>query len=201
MTDDELDERLAAARARTQIPSLHGAVVNVARSIAASSPRGGRRPRLILGLGLAGAAIALTAGTTTTAYYLGIPPFQSLPDGALRTTESIPLDYVTDDAIEIRCSIFLEFENVDAAEVATVDEAIATHDWADFGQDLYAAQGALPPTPRDSLNPQEEVSGAALEAVYDFAASSIPDLRLLGDGAASDPRLSAVATTCVPHGR
>jgi hypothetical protein len=198
MNDDELDRRLASVREHTEHSGAHDALAALGHTIRAESTPAPRRSRWYWGIGLATAAIALTAGTTATAYYLGVPPFQSLPDGASRAAESIPLNYDTTNGIEIRCRIFLEFENVDAAGVAAVGEAIRDTDWSDFGHDLYIAQGDLPDAPSDVLNPQDEINDAAVDATYAFAASVIPGLRFLGDGAENDPRLSAIATTCRP---
>lgn len=198
MNDEELDRRLAGVREHTERADVHDALAALGRNAPLESAPTPRRSRLYWGIGLATAAIALTAGTTTAAYYLRVPPFQSLPDGASRAAQSIPLNYDTDNGIEVRCRIFLEFENVDAASVAAVSDAIGGHDWGGFGQDLYDAQVGLPDAPADILNPQEPVSDAAVDASYEFAASVIPGLQFLGDGPREDPRLSAIAMTCRP---
>lgn len=142
------------------------------------------------------AGALLTAGTTLSAYYLQIPPFQGLPDGFIRTSESIPLNYVEDDGSEIRCRIFLEFERTDQSTVDRVDAAIAEHDWSAFGQDLYDSNPELPDLPADNLGPGD-IMGPAGAAAEDFANDVVPDVGGLGtrpDG----PAVGAIAATCLP---
>ena len=197
MNDDELDRRLLTVREHTEHLGVRHALEALGRGVRVESTTAPRRTKLNWGVGLGIAAIALTAGTTTTAYYLGVPPFQSLPDGASRTSESIPLDYDMDDGTEIRCRVFLEFENVDAPGVAAVDAAIRTTDWTDFGQDLYDAQVEPP----DDSSAEGAVSDATVDATFAFAAMVIPGLGFMSDGAEDSPLLSAVATTCRPDAR
>jgi hypothetical protein len=199
MNDEELDRRLDGIRTRTLEPGSEGTLAHLGRRAATGSERPRIAGRVGWGVGLAALAVVLTAGTTATAYYLQVPPFVELPAGSLRTAESIPLDYHTDNGIDIRCRIFLEFAHVDAAGVDAVDEAIRTHDWSDFGQGLYDAQTGLPPAPplSESLSPQDPVGEAATAAVSTFAATVIPDLaEFPADG--DLPLLSGVDTTCVP---
>jgi hypothetical protein len=211
MNDTELDQRLAEVVGGTNDVGLHETLVRLGRDAAeeiqsesSSQRRQSPRMRLHRGWGVAaavaGAAILLTAGTSATAYYLGIPPFQSLDKGALRTTQSIPMDYTARDGVEIKCRIFLEFEHVPSAQVIEVDDAIKDHDWTEFGQTLYDAQRNLPAAPPRSvsLSPQDPVEAAELPAVFAFARSVLPEIHLFGAGGPDAPNLSSVDETCVP---
>ncbi len=208
MNDDELDRRLAGVRERTTLrtaaDALHelGGLAAAVAHAESAGPAERRTPapppaRGMWALGLTAAAVTLTAGTTVTAFFLGVPPFQSVPSGTVRTAQSIPLDYETSNSVEIRCRMFLEFERAGSADVEAVDVAIRSRDWSGFGQSLYDAQADLPDAPTDSLNPQDPVVNAATDAVYVFAATVLPGLGRFGEDR-DGPTLSGIATTCVP---
>jgi len=201
MNDDELDSRLALIREHTLVPSADPALRELGSDAARQVTRPvRRRGHWGLGLGIAGALLALTAGTTATAYYLQIPPFQGIEDGAIRTTEPIPLSYRTDNGIEIGCLIYLDFSDSPASDIRAVDEAIRAEDWTDFGQDLYDSHPELPDAPplAESLDPQEPIGDEAFDAAEDFAAGVIPGLGYLGDGVTDGPAIIAIGMTCRP---
>jgi len=197
MNDDELDALLRQA-AQPEAPAAATRDA-VARARAQHRPRPHRR--LLIGGAIVAGALALTAGTTLTAYYLRIPPFQGLPEGSLRTAGFIPLDYTSDEGIEVSCRVFLEFENVDSAGVARVDAAITATDWSTWGQDLYdgIANPIPQPAPAQNLNPQDDVMELYPVASYEFARDVIPNLGYLG-ATPNGPTLSGIATTCIPYG-
>ena len=205
LTNDELDRRLALARGPETAPRIRDELRGLGRAARTEAAASGaiptRNPRRtwVGGLALAGAAVVLTAGTTATAYYLQIPPFVGLNDGDIRTSESIPLRYETDNGVDIACRIFIDFSHAERDQVHEVDEAIRSTDWSHFGQDLYDAQPNLPdaPTLSESLNPQEPVKDAADSAVVGFASGVVPGLLILGEEG-DGPRLSSLIMTCVP---
>jgi hypothetical protein len=211
MNDTELDQRLAEVAGVTNDIRMHETLVRLGRDAAVEIQSGSSsrqtqspRPRRHRGWGVAaavaGAAVLLTAGTTAAAYYLGIPPFQSLDEGALRTTQSIPMHYTARNGVEIKCRIFLEFMNVPSTQVMEVDDAIKDHDWTGFGQRLYDAQPNLPPAPplSVSLSPQDPVEAAEVPAVFAFAKSVLPEIHLFGAGGPDAPQLSGIGESCVP---
>lgn len=207
MNDDELDSRLQLLGRRDVSPGTTDALARLgaaARHEArrpAPPQRSARRTHLAWGLGLAAAALALTAGTTATAYYLGVPPFISLGKHELRTSEPIPLRYETRNQVEVGCLIYLDFTHASQAQVDDVDEAIGQRDWSDFGQDLYDAHPELLDAPSldESLNPQVPIGEEAFDAAYALAADTIPELaprHLHAD--TQDPFVSGIDMTCRP---
>lgn len=207
MNDDELDSRLRLlGRQELPINAAHaldqlGADAFHEAGMAAPRRRPTRRPHLAWGLGLTAAVLALTAGTTATAYYLGVPPFVTLGRHELRTSEPIPLHYETRNKIEIGCLIYLDFTHTSQAQVDDVDEAIRQRDWSGFGQGLYDAHPELPDAPplAESLNPQAPIDEDAFIAAYTLADSTIPDLAPRHPHADSgDPFVSGIDMTCRP---
>lgn len=206
MNDDELDARLRTLGDRPVSPGAASALDRLAADALAESrrpvaPPRSRRVHVSWALGLTAAALALTAGTTATAYYLGVPPFVSLGKHELRTSESIPLRFETRNDIEIRCLIFLDFTHTSQAQVDQVDEAIRDRDWSDFGQDLYDAHPELPDAPSlaESLNPQDPIGDEAFDAAFDLAAQVIPALRARHAHVdTGDPMVTGIDMTCRP---
>jgi hypothetical protein len=207
MNDDELDSHLQLI-GRQELPTnavdaleLLGADLSRQAGNATTPRHPARRSHFAWGLGLAAAVLALTAGTTATAYYLGVPPFVTLGRHELRTSEPIPLHYETRNQVEIGCLIYLDFTHTSQAQVDDVDEAIQQRDWSDFGQDLYDAHPELPDAPplAESLNPQAPIGEDAFVAAYTLADSTIPDLAPRHPHADSgQPFVSGIDMTCRP---
>jgi hypothetical protein len=192
--DDDLDRLLD--RAATTPP--HNARVDAAVAALLTEvrghvpPRRRRGPRLMtvaVGLAIAG---ALVAGTTMSAVWLQIPPFQELPEGWSRTTEYIPLEWVSVAGEEERCRVYLELERARPGDIDALDAAIAARDWTGFGQDLY---DSLPDAP---IGPdgEGEVHIAAVPLIQAFAVSVIPEVGEIGAASDDGPAVGAIATTC-----
>jgi hypothetical protein len=191
LADDDLDSLLEKAGAtRVDSPRAQAALAALLTETRAAAPRRRRRGRRIVGaaVGLAIAG-ALVAGTTMSAVWLQIPPFQELPEGWSRTTEYIPLEWVSVAGEEERCRVYLELERARPGDIHALDAAIVHHDWNRFGQGLY---DSLPDAPTGP-NVESDVGELASSQVQAFAVEVIPEI---GRAGADDPAVGAIAITC-----
>lgn len=188
--DDALDRLLARAattRKNDRVEAALAALVTEARRDA--PPRRRRRTgptAVVVGFAIAG---ALVGGTTMSAVWMQSPPFQEVPAGWTRTTEYIPLEWVSVAGEEERCRMYLELERARPGDIDALDAAIRAHDWSGFGQDLY---DALPDSPTGP-DVEGEVAQIAGPAVQAFAVNVIPEI---GRAGTDDPAVGALATTC-----
>lgn len=191
-SDDELDALLRAADPE---PAPDHAAAAYIASLTRRVSTDRRRSRLPVVLGIVAGSIALTAATTVASSYLDLPPHVGLEGDDLRTNESVPLRYTTDEGAEVACRTWFDLRNADGALADELDEAIREHDWSSWGQDLYDSLPGLPPQPSDILNPPDELNDAMVASLMDFVASAVPELT----GGEAGPHVSALSTTCLPE--
>ncbi|MDR2998615.1 MAG: hypothetical protein LBU78_10905, partial [Microbacterium sp.] len=125
MNETELDDLLA--RAAQPLPN---AADNLAAAVADDVVRGARpsrRRRWLIPAVIAG-ALALTAGASLTAVQLAQWQGVSMPDGNVRSTVPIPLDWVTADGHTEHCGAWIELSDPEQGDRAALDDAIQTHD-------------------------------------------------------------------------
>jgi hypothetical protein len=189
--DDDLDRLLDRAATtpprNARVDAALAALLTEAREHV--PPRKGRGIKLVavaVGLAIAG---ALVAGTTMSTVWLQIPPFQELPAGWSRTTEYIPIEWVSVAGEVERCRMYLELERARPGDIDALDAAIVEHDWDGFGQALYDSIPSAPTGP----NVEGDVISLANPQVQAFAVGVIPEI---GRAGADDPALGALATTC-----
>lgn len=193
MLEHDLDHLLQRARG----PEPSERAVAAARGLAGDlrpTQRPHRRPssRLRLAAVGLGAAVLLSAGTTLAAYQLSIPPFQTLPAGMQRLEHSIPLDFVEPDGTQRRCLVFLEFTDVDAADLERLDRAVADRAWTtDQQREVTGTAGGPAPRTEDEVLPD-----TAHDHLLEFAVTVVPTLSDdLPDG--RRPTFAGYGASCV----
>lgn len=139
MNDIELDDLLA--RSISPLPStvLRDAGL-LAEETMPARVRRGRMPRSRWFVpAVVAASLVVTAGASITAIQLSQWPWVTMPEGNIRTTVPIPVDWVTDGGHSESCRAWIELRNPGEGDRAAVDAAIREHDWDGFGQKLYNA--------------------------------------------------------------
>ncbi|MFE6735238.1 hypothetical protein [Microbacterium sp. NPDC057650] len=176
MNDTELDDLLA--RAAQPLPI---AADNLAAAVAddiARGTRARRRRRWLIPVVIAG-AFALTAGASLTAIQLAEWQGVSMPEGHVRSTVPIPLEWVTEDGHAERCGAWIELSDAEPGDQAALDDAIRAHDWAGFGQRLYDTGAPVADDPDGSGRTDSQL-GPELRA---FAEQAIPGVGWMAEGA------------------
>ncbi len=83
------------------------------------------------------------------------------------------MDYERADGVPVRCLVFMEFSNLEPAELNRVDDAVANENWSDDRQRSLSGR----PAEADSPEEQSEVLTNQLSShLYEFAATVVPDL-------------------------
>ncbi|UJP10130.1 hypothetical protein L2X99_17575 [Microbacterium sp. KUDC0406] len=190
MNDTELDELLA--RAARPLPI---AADNLAASVADDVARGARsrrRRRWLIPALIAG-AFALTAGASLTAIQLAQWQGVSMPEGNVRSTVPIPLEWVTEDGHAERCGAWIELSDPGPGDRTALDDAIRAHDWSGFGQRLYDTGDPVADDPGG-----EGRTASRLEPeLRAFAEQTIPGVRWMEDDAGRTA-VTAYGFRCAP---
>lgn len=164
MNDTELDDLLT--RAAAHLPAA--TVCEAQRLARATAPRRPVRRRWVLPVAIAG-AVALTAGsgvTMTMAHWGGV----EMPLGNVRNQTPIPVRWTTDSGLTETCRVWVELRHPEPTDVATLDRAIAGHDWAGLGQRLYDQAPVLP----DDADGERRVGDALGPVLHTFAQQVFP---------------------------
>ena len=194
MNDTELDDLLARSAAALP-PAVARDAVALAQATAPARIRRGRtpRPRWFVPVVVAG-SLALTAGASTTAVQLSQWPWVTMPEGNVRNTVPIPVDWVTDHGHVESCRAWIELRNQDDGDREALDAAIEEHDWNGFGQHLYDTGTTTYP---DDLDGERRVGDELDPALFAFTRDALPGVLVFsepGDTVAID----ALGMTCRP---
>jgi hypothetical protein len=193
MRDDELGlimTRLA--------PTLSDGERSAAEDFAAASHTlrraSRRRPRR--GWIVAGAAaglLMLFGAGSLAAYQLGVPPYQTIPEGIQRIHDGIPVDYRDADGATRHCLMFLEFENLSATEFRRVEAYLGSTNWSGYGQAIANEVGPA----QEAMD--ERVMTAVGADLRDRVRTTFPNIEVDDPRQAAErgvPLLAGSASTC-----
>lgn len=193
MNDTELDDRLARAISPLPPTALRDAVL-LAEATTPARVRRGRMPhtRWFVPVVVAG-SLALMAGASITAIQLSQWPWVTMPEGNVRSTVPIPVDWITDAGHSESCRAWIELRNPGQGDRAAVDAAIQKHDWNGFGQKLYNAGTIVASDPSGQSRVGEELNPALIS----FTKHVMPEILVFGEPGGT-VAIDALGMSCRP---
>lgn len=147
MDDDDLDRLL-----NRHAPTPSAAAIEIALLLAKDETAGPRQlavdsRRWRLAATAVVGALALTGATSATAYQLSIPPFVALDEGTVRTEAGLPVEYTNSLGRRVKCLAFMDFANVDKAQLRRLNLISSDPSWAGYGDRIVARHGLLHASP------------------------------------------------------
>ena len=194
MNDQELDRRLAIADPARATPAELDAVVD--RLVQRPVPR--RRRRGLAATATAGGALllvgALAAFTDLDSFLLSVPPFATLDEGTVRTTDGLPYVPVGETDRGEQCAIWVDFGGLTAEDIASVNDYWSSADPTDFAAGVNERVGSVPTT-------DDAESSAKLDQLLEDFGRIVPGIAW-GSAppgtpwAAGEPHLTSFSTVC-----
>ncbi|CAM3161390.1 hypothetical protein PSET11_02041 [Arthrobacter ulcerisalmonis] len=192
--DDQLSSMTEPLPQAADLEARHMAAVTVPSRV---SKRRALRPRWVLPA-VVSAAVLVTAGAGTAAVMMSHWGGVSMPLENVRSTEPIPVTWVTGTGHEETCRAWIELRNPSPGDIAKLDSAIYAHDWAGLGQRLYDAAGNRTDDPEG----EARVNGSLAVELQHFAKETFPGINWLnGGGHSTDRTVDAWGMTCAPEAK
>ncbi len=138
---------------------------------------------------------ALTAAGTTSAYLLGVPPFQTLESGVERTTTGIPVDYTNYRGRPVHCLAFIEFADVTPLQRRQINDLTTSTDWTGYGQRII---NTSPVTTRTTLGDDNHALESLGPDLTRRTLANVPGLT--GRPAPHEPRVTGHSLSCTGPG-
>lgn len=138
-------------------------------------------------------SLVLTAGASITAIQLSQWPWVTMPEGNVRNTVPIPVDWITDDGHAESCRAWVELRNQAVGDPAAVDAAIQKQDWDGFGQKLYNADSNV----AGDLDGERRVGKKLEPALIAFTKRVLPGVLVFGEPG-DTVAIDALGMSCRP---
>jgi hypothetical protein len=193
MDHDELDRRLAAGDPARATPTALDGVIGelVARPSVRVHPN---RRRAVVAIGTAVVLVGgLAAFTDLDSYLLSVPPFSTLEEQTVRTTDGLAYVPVGETDHGEDCAIWIDFGGITEGELVEVNRYWSGADPDVFAENVHARMGATVDDIAQSFAQKDQLLEDFDAILPGVAWGSAPPDRPWHDG---EPHITAFSTVC-----
>lgn len=194
MNDTGLDDLLTRSISPLTPSVTHEAALLAQDASLAPRPRRNRpRKRWVIPAVVVG-VLAFTGAGTLAAGQLALWPFVAMPEGNVRTTVRVPVNWTTDDGHHEQCGAWLELRNAGPGDREALDAAIRARDWDGFGQRLYDSGTSSVGDP----DGEQRVGDMLDPVLIELVRGALPGVLIMGERG-ERVGLDAFGLSCVPE--